>query len=112
LDRGADLLIAADCAPFAYGDFHRRFLDGKTLLVGCPKLDDAEACLEKLVSIFRENDIRSISVVYMEVPCCGGLVQLVRKALAKSGRSIPATLNKIGIKGDFVEERILPEAAA
>jgi Pyruvate/2-oxoacid:ferredoxin oxidoreductase delta subunit len=109
---GADLLIAADCAPFAYGDFHRRFLEGKTLLVGCPKLDSVDVYLEKLTAIFRDNDIRSIGVVYMEVPCCGGLVQLVKSALDKSGRRISTTLYKIGIKGDFVEERALPEAAA
>lgn len=109
---GADLLIAADCAPFAYGDFHRRFLEGKTLLVGCPKLDDTDIYLDKLTAIFRENDISSIGVVYMEVPCCGGLVHLVKAALEKSGRRIPTILYRIGIKGDFVEERALPEAAA
>jgi ferredoxin len=109
---GADLLIAADCAPFAYGDFHRRFMDGKTVLVGCPKLDNTDVYMEKLTAIFRDNDIRSIGVVYMEVPCCGGLVHLVKTALDKSGRRIPTTLYKVGIKGDFVEERALPEAAA
>jgi Pyruvate/2-oxoacid:ferredoxin oxidoreductase delta subunit len=109
---GADVLIAADCAPFAYGDFHRRFLEGRIPLVGCPKLDNTDVYLEKLTAIFRDNDIKSIGVVYMEVPCCGGLVQLVKAALDKSGRRIPTTLYRVGIKGDFVEERVLPEAAA
>lgn len=108
----ARLLIAADCVPFAYGDFHGRFLKGRTLLVGCPKLDNSEACLEKLTEIFRQNDLRSIDVVYMEVPCCSGLVQLVKQALEASGKDIPTTLHRVGIKGDFVEENALGGAAA
>ncbi|MDF1535289.1 MAG: 4Fe-4S binding protein [bacterium] len=109
---GADLLIAADCAPFAYGDFHRRFMEGRTLLVGCPKLDNTDIYVDKLTAIFRNNDIRSIGVVYMEVPCCTGLVHLARTALEKSGKAIPTTLYRIGIKGDFVEERALDQPAA
>ena len=109
---GADLVIAADCVPFAYGDFHRRFLPGKTLLVGCPKFDDVEAYVEKLTAIFRDRNIRSIDVVHMEVPCCNGLIALVQRALDESGRRIPTTLFKVGIKGDFVEERALSGAAA
>jgi Fe-S-cluster-containing hydrogenase component 2 len=109
---GADLLIAADCAPFAYGDFHRRFMEGKTLLVGCPKLDDTQIYLDKLGHMFKENNINSISVVYMEVPCCKGIVQLVQEALRKSGADIPTTLYRVGIKGDFVEERTLDQTAA
>ena len=109
---GADLLIAADCAPFAYGDFHRRFMEGKTLLVGCPKLDDTQIYVDKLGHMFKENNINSISVVYMEVPCCTGLVQLVQEALRQSGASIPTTLYRVGIKGDFVEERTLDQSAA
>jgi len=109
---GADLVIAADCAPFAYGDFHRRFLPGKVLMIGCPKFDDVQGYVEKLAAIFREKNIRSIHVVHMEVPCCNGLINVVRKALEKSGRNIPTTLFKVGVKGDFVEERILPGAAA
>ncbi|TNF50917.1 4Fe-4S ferredoxin, partial [bacterium] len=85
---GARLVIAADCAPFAYGDFHRRFLEGKTLLIGCPKLDDTNIYLDKLTEIFKQNDIASIDVVYMEVPCCSGLTQLTEMALEKSGKRI------------------------
>jgi len=106
------VLIAADCAPFAYGDFHRRFMEGKTLLVGCPKLDDTQIYVEKLTHMFKENNIRSISVVYMEVPCCSGLVQLVQEALKQSKAGIPTTLYRVGIKGDFVEERTLDQSAA
>lgn len=109
---GADLLIAADCAPFAYGDFHRRFMEGKTLLIGCPKLDNTDIYVDKLTAIFRDNDIQSIGVVYMEVPCCNGLVQLAKTALEQSGKPIPTTLYRMGIKGDFVEERALDQSAA
>ncbi len=109
---GADVLIAADCAPFAYGDFHRRFMEGKVLLIGCPKLDNTQAYVEKLSHMFRENSINSVGVVYMEVPCCTGLVQIVQSALEQSGASIPTTLYRVGIKGDFVEERALEQSAA
>lgn len=109
---GADLLLAADCAPFAYGDFHRRFMEGKTLLVGCPKLDNAQAYIDKLGQMFKVNNINSISVVYMEVPCCNGLVHIVQEALKQSGVPIPTTLYRVGIKGDFVEERALDQSAA
>jgi NAD-dependent dihydropyrimidine dehydrogenase PreA subunit len=109
---GARLVIAADCAPFAYADFHRRFLEGKTLLIGCPKLDDTDVYVQKLTEIFKQNNIASVDVVYMEVPCCTGLTQLTQEALERSGKQIPTTLNRVGIKGDFVEERILDGAAA
>lgn len=109
---GADLLIAADCAPFAYGDFHRRFMEGKVLLIGCPKLDNSQAYVDKLAHMFRENNIHSVGVVFMEVPCCNGLVQIVQSALSQSGANIPTTLYRVGIKGDFVEERALNQSAA
>jgi len=100
---GADLLIAADCAPFAYADFHRDFMPGKTVTIGCPKLDDGEHYLDKLTRIFRDNDIRSIQVVHMEVPCCFGLVHLVRLALEGSGKTLPLTLTKISIRGEQMD---------
>ncbi len=109
---GSKLVIAADCAPFAYGDFHRRFMEGRTVLIGCAKLDDREVCVQKLTELFRQNDIRSVDLVYMEVPCCSGLIQLVQTALSGSGKQIPTTLSRVGIKGDFVEERTLDGAAA
>jgi ferredoxin len=100
---GASLLIAADCVPFAYADFHRKLLEGKTLLIGCPKLDSADFYRKKLAQIFIQNDIKSIDVVYMEVPCCFGLVHLVHESLKESGKDIPLTLVKVGIRGDVLE---------
>ncbi len=97
----ADLLLAADCVPFACPDFHRRFLTGKTLLIGCPKLDDIEGYVEKLTSILSQNDIKRLTVLHMEVPCCNGLLSLARQALAASGKQIPFESVIIGIKGDL-----------
>jgi len=100
----ADILLAADCTALACPDFHERFLaGGKVAMMGCPKLDDSDYYLEKLTEIFRSNDIRSIHVVYMEVPCCGGLVRLVHQALSESGRQIPFTLTKLGINGQVID---------
>jgi NAD-dependent dihydropyrimidine dehydrogenase PreA subunit len=97
--RDADLLLAADCAPFAYADFHRELLAGKTLLIGCPKLDDSQAYLRKLTAILAGNAVRSLTVVHMEVPCCSGLLTLARQALADSGRDMPLRTIRIGING-------------
>jgi Pyruvate/2-oxoacid:ferredoxin oxidoreductase delta subunit len=97
----ADLLIAADCVPFAYPDFHRDFLKGKALVVGCPKLDDIQFYKEKLTEIFKTNAIKSITVPYMEVPCCFGLVKVTEDAIAASGKNIPFKKIKIGIRGDI-----------
>ena len=88
---GRDLLIAADCTAYTYGDFHRRFLSGRTLLIGCPKLDMVDYS-EKFTAIFRGNDIRSVTLLRMEVPCCGGLEHAVKTALAASGKDIPLTV--------------------
>ncbi len=101
--QNARLVIAADCVPFAFSDFHRKFLVGKILLIGCPKLDDAQFYTDKLTEMFTMNDIRSIDVLYMEVPCCFGLVQIVRNALERSGKKIPLTFTKIGIRGSVIE---------
>lgn len=97
----ADLLLAADCAPFAYADFHKDFLDGKALLVGCPKLDDNEYYTGKLTEMFRVSSIRSVTVLRMEVPCCGGIEAAARRALAASGKNIPCRVVTIGVKGDI-----------
>ncbi len=102
---GARLTVAADCTPFAYADFHRRFIDDHVVLVGCPKLDDAGAYVEKLSRVFQANSIREIEVPYMEVPCCGGLPRIVQAAVAKSGKRIPVRFTKIGIAGDIVDSR-------
>ena len=99
----ADLLISADCAPFAFADFHRKFLRGRALVVGCPKLDDVDAYRRKLAEIFRQNEIRMIEVAYIEVPCCFGLVRLVQTALKDSGKDIPLVLTRIGVRGEILE---------
>ncbi len=85
---GADLLIAADCAAYAYGDFHNRFIRNRVTLIGCPKLDAVDYA-EKLTAIIRDNDVRSVTVVRMEVPCCGGIENAVKRALQNSGKFIP-----------------------
>lgn len=85
---GADLLISADCCAFCHGDFHRQFIDGRMVLIGCPKLDGINYA-EKLSQIFAENAIKSITVVRMTVPCCGGLPFAVERALQTSGKDIP-----------------------
>ena len=96
----ADLLIAASCLPFSYGDFHNKMLAGKSLIIACPKLDRTEPYLEKLTEIFRQNDIRSLTVAIMEVPCCQGLLRLVRQALKDSGKRMPITVETISVKGE------------
>ncbi len=98
----ADLLIAADCVPFAYANFHSDFLRGKTLVVGCPKLDNAGLYKRKLTEIFKQSNIRSVTVVNMEVPCCFGLYRLIKEALDSSGKSIPLKQEIISIKGDKI----------
>jgi Pyruvate/2-oxoacid:ferredoxin oxidoreductase delta subunit len=95
----ADLLLVADCVPFAYADFHRRFLRGRPVVIGCPKLDDKQAALEKLSAILSSSGVRSLTVVHMEVPCCTGLVRIAQAALAASGRDIPLEDVTISVRG-------------
>ena len=97
---GADVLIAADCVPFAYAGFHEKLLKGKVLLVGCPKLDDAEVYQEKLAEMFRHNEVKSVTVAHMEVPCCFGMVRLVESAIRNSGKDIPVTTRTISVNGE------------
>jgi len=100
--RGADVVLAADCVPFAYPEFHRDYLKDHALLVACPKLDDYQAHLRKLIEILRQSELKSLSVVHMEVPCCSGLVQMARQAIAASGRDIPLSEVTVGIRGDLM----------
>ncbi len=100
---GAKLLIAADCTAYAFAAFHQRFVRGRVTLIGCPKLDSADYS-EKLAEILRRNDIRSVSVVRMEVPCCGGIVAAVQKALAASGKQLPWHVTTISVRGEILEE--------
>jgi len=95
----AHLLIAADCVPFAYAEFHRDFIRGKVLVNACPKLDDTSPYVEKLAAILRNNDIQSVTVTIMEVPCCRGLAMLAQKAVADSGKDIPLEIAVIGVDG-------------
>lgn len=100
--QGADLLLVADCVPFAYADFHRRFLDGRPVVIGCPKLDDGQAYIDKLAQIIQQAGLRSITVVHMEVPCCMGLVRIVQSALAAAGVEIPIHHATISIRGEVL----------
>lgn len=99
---GAKLLIAADCTAYAYADFHQEFIRGKVVLVGCPKLDDVDYS-EKLTEIIRNNDIQSVTIVRMEVPCCGGLEMAAKKALQASGKFIPWQVVTISIDGKILD---------
>jgi hypothetical protein len=99
----ADLLIAADCAPFAYASLHPDFLRGKALVIGCPKFDDLELYAEKLTAIVTQNNIRSITVLHMEVPCCFGLMQVARQAVEASGKSIPVEAKVVTLRGEVQE---------
>lgn len=98
--QGADLVLAADCVPFAYPGFHQDFLGDNALLVACPKLDDSQAHQSKLNEVLRQAGISSLTVVRMEVPCCSGLVHMARQAIAASGKDIPFKEVIIGVKGD------------
>ena len=99
---GAKLLIAADCTAYAYGSFHQDFIRGKVTLIGCPKLDDVDYS-EKLTEIIRNNDIKSVTVVRMEVPCCGGLEHAAVTALKNSGKFIPWNVVTISIDGKILD---------
>ncbi|MEI8172750.1 MAG: 4Fe-4S binding protein [Deltaproteobacteria bacterium] len=102
--KGADLLVAADCTPFAYPRFHEDFLKGKALLVGCPKLDDAQAYVQKFAEIFREADIKSITVLVMEVPCCQGLPVIIQRGMAMAGKNVPMEKVVISSRGEVIEK--------
>lgn len=99
---GADLLIAADCTAYAYANFHSRFMQNKITLIGCPKLDNVNYA-EKLTQIIAENDLRSITVVRMQVPCCGGLPYAVQTALQTSGKNLPLQVVTVSIDGTLLD---------
>lgn len=98
----ANLLIAADCTAYAYGDFHNKFIKNKITLIGCPKLDEGDYS-EKLTTILKMNDIKSVTVVRMEVPCCGGIVNAVKTALKASDKMIPWQIVTISTNGEILE---------
>lgn len=97
---GADILVAADCTAFAYGAFHRDFIRGHVVLVGCPKLDEGDYT-EKLAEIFAGNDVKSVTVARMEVPCCGGLQRAAEAAVTRSGKNIPMKTITVGVNGEI-----------
>lgn len=98
---GANLLIAADCTAYAYGDFHNQFIKNRITLIGCPKLDEGDYT-EKLTQIIRENDIKSVTIVRMEVPCCGGIERAAKTALQNSGKFIPWQVVTISTNGEIL----------
>ena len=97
--QGTDLVLTADCVPFAYADFHQDFLKDHSLLIACPKLDDFQSHLERLTDILRHSSLKSLTVVHMEVPCCSGLVYMARQAMQLSDKDIPFKDVTISIKG-------------
>ena len=99
---GAKLLIAADCSAYAYARLHDEFMRGKITLIGCPKLDNTDYS-DKLTQIIQNNDIKSVTIVRMEVPCCGGLEMAAKKALQASGKFIPWQVVTISIDGKILE---------
>ncbi|OEC84588.1 MULTISPECIES: ATP-binding protein [Methanobacterium] len=104
--KNADLLISADCAPFAYANFHQEFLKDKVLIILCPKLDKTiDMYVDKLVEIFEKQDVNSISIVHMEVPCCSGIEVIVRRALEKVQKDIPLKDYTISISGEIIQAK-------
>lgn len=100
--RGADLLLVADCVPFALADFHRRFLAGRPVVIGCPKLDDGQQYVEKLAAILTTSSPKSLTVIHMEVPCCTGLVRIAQAARQTAGSDIPLRDVTISIRGEVL----------
>lgn len=103
--KGADLLVAADCVPVAFPTFHRDFLEGKTVMLGCPKFDDAQSYVDKFADIFKSAGIKSITTVIMEVPCCAGLPHIVKKAQEKAGTHIPMSEVVVSTRGRIIQEK-------
>ena len=104
--RNADVVLAADCCAFSFGDFHAQYIKSKKLAIACPKLDsNKEIYVEKLVHMIDEAKINTLNVVIMEVPCCGGLLQIAKLALDSAKRQIPIKLTVVGIQGDIISEQ-------
>jgi NAD-dependent dihydropyrimidine dehydrogenase PreA subunit len=103
----SDLLVAADCTAFALSDFHQNWLMGRSLVIACPKLDQGkEIYLQKFISLIREAKVKSITVLIMEVPCCGGLMRLIQMASEQAGRKVPIRTVIIGINGEVLQEKV------
>jgi len=104
--KNAELLVSADCVAHALGDFHGKLLDGKALVIACPKLDDTDGYVEKLTAIIRDNNLKSVTCAIMEVPCCGGLLRMVQAAIKNSGVSVPLKVIVIGVDGNIKDVRL------
>ena len=102
--QNADLILVADCVPFANANFHADFLKGQVIAIGCPKLDDLDAYVTKVTQILESSDIKSLKVIHMEVPCCYGLLHIAQRALSQSGKDIPFESGIVGIKGEVLKE--------
>ena len=105
--QGAELLLTADCVPFAVPDFHSRFLRGRAVAVACPKLDNAGAHFQKLIQVFRDGGLAGVTVMRMEVPCCGGLGNMAKDALSESGANLLLREVVVGRDGRVISERDL-----
>jgi ferredoxin len=103
--KGAHLLVAADCAPVAYPNFHRDFLRGKAVMIGCPKFDDVQEYVEKFAQVFETANIRSVTIVDMEVPCCSALPRIVKSGMDKAGKSIPMEEVVIAAGGEVLKRQ-------
>ncbi len=103
--READLLLVADCVPFAVADFHARFLQGHPVVVGCPKLDDPQAYVGKLAQILQQSSIRNLTILHMEVPCCTGLCMIAKRAMETAGVSVPVKEITVSVDGRVIAER-------
>lgn len=101
--RDAELLLAADCVPFAMADFHSRLLTGRSIAIGCPKLDDAESYVEKLADIIKAGSPRSLTVVHMEVPCCSGLTRIAQQAIARAGLNLTFEDVTVSLQGEIIK---------
>jgi hypothetical protein len=101
----ADLLVAADCTAFATPGFHEKFLPGRKVLIGCPKLDDAMQYVAKFTEIFGTNSIRKVTCLRMEVPYCGGMTAVLKEAISRSGRKLPLSEVIVGVKGEVLSEK-------
>jgi Fe-S-cluster-containing hydrogenase component 2 len=103
--KGADLLVVADCVPVAFPSLHQELLQGKAVMIGCPKFDNADEYIDKFAAIFTTAGIKSVTTVVMEVPCCSGLPMMVKKGMQKANRHIPATRVVVSTRGEIIEER-------
>ena len=106
--RGARLLVAADCVPIAYADFHQKLLRDHSVVIACPKLDDTSGYLEKLTEMIRVNDLAEITIAYMEVPCCAGIVQLVLNARQLAGSNVQVNTVLISVQGSVISRKQIP----